>query len=138
MSAMRWRLWTWAALLALPGVLGCGEPPPKLVTARGKILFRNRPLAGALVKLVPDPADGKQGFAAHGTTDHDGVFFLQTYPHGDGAVPGTYKVTIRSGACCEGERPVTIPAKYADLSKTPLEVRVTDSGLEPAELKLVP
>ncbi len=114
---------------------GCGKTP-ELVPATGKILFEDQPIPGALIKLVPEMETG--GFTAHATSDHAGAFTVETYPHGQGASPGSYRVVVKMGTCCGEDHGIVIPSKYSDPLQTPLRVHVTDKGLEPKELRLVP
>ena len=51
-------------------------------------------LSGATVCFIPDITKGnRDGQQATGQTAEDGSFTLQTYPHGEGVMPGYYKVT---------------------------------------------
>jgi len=75
-------------LLIVPILTGCGGSGP--VPVRGRVLLDGVPVAGATVTLVP--VDG--GHPADGWTDSDGVFRLKTFKHGDGALPGAYKILV--------------------------------------------
>jgi hypothetical protein len=75
------------ALLLTPG---CGGLKP--VWVGGKVTLDGKPLAGATVSFVP--IDENKGRSAGGKTDNDGNFELTTFTHGDGALPGEYKVTV--------------------------------------------
>ena len=114
------------ALLLCAGVLaaGCspGPPPPRLVPVSGRVVYKGRPVPLAALEFLPDGPQGAQGFAAAGHTKSDGTFTLQTHPHGPGAVPGRYKVTVRLEA--RGQT----PARYADPERTPLKVEIQEPG----------
>jgi len=75
---------------------GCskGPAPPRLVPVSGKLVYQNKPVPLAWLRFYPDAPQQGQGFVADGQSKEDGTFSLQTYPHGPGAVPGRYKVTI--------------------------------------------
>jgi len=137
------------ALLFLPQFLGCsgGEPAgrPARVPAGGVVLENGQPVAGATVVFIP--IAHKQGAAA--TTDDSGRFSLMTFNPEDGAVPGSYQVTIRKvellpgkaiksseGGSGEGgeddEAPPPpiekhlIPEKYSKVTTSGLQVDVVD------------
>jgi hypothetical protein len=107
----------WASLL------GCqGPPAPKLVPVSGQVKYKQRPLSGATICFVPDITKGnRDGLQATAQTAQDGSFTLQTYPHGDGAMVGFYRVT------CIVFGGVAIPQKYRNATQTPLVVEVKES-----------
>ena len=116
------------AFLVLGAVLitsGCakGPTPPRLVPVRGKVVYKGKPVPLASIQFIPDASKGSQGFAAVGQTKQDGTFTLQTYPHGPGAVPGAYAVTVTLEARRQG-----IPRRYADAEQTPLRIEIKDEG----------
>lgn len=76
-------------------VIGCsggggGYSGPQPVPARGKVTYKNLPVEGATVSFL---GDGKSR-AALAVTDAAGEFILTTVRSGDGAVPGTHRVTV--------------------------------------------
>jgi hypothetical protein len=75
------------------GVLaGCGSGGASgALPVSGKVTKGGQPVAGAAVTFQPTASDGK---AASGTTDDTGTYKLTTLVNGDGALPGSYKVTI--------------------------------------------
>lgn len=75
------------ALLA--GCGGGGSQGPETVPVKGVIKYQGKPVPKLSVAFMPE-----KGMLAYGTTDDDGKFSLQTNKPGDGAMPGTYKVTI--------------------------------------------
>jgi hypothetical protein len=85
----------------------------------------------AALEFLPDGPQGAQGLAASGHTTQEGTFTLQTHPHGPGAVPGRYKVTVTLEA--RGQ----IPARYADAERTPLKVEIKEPGVSDLPLTLV-
>src|SRR5438067_1909532 len=102
---------------------GCGKPPPPLVPVAGRVLYRNKPVAGVNLQFVPDISKGEQGPTANGRTGADGSFRLQTPPYGEGAVKGFYRVTI---AGYPGSK--TVPTRYGRHDQTPLNVEVPEGG----------
>lgn len=73
-------------------LLGCqraGGPATQKVS--GKVTFNGQPVEGAIVTFAPKSPGAK---AAAGTTDASGRFQLTTLAPGDGAVAGSYGVTV--------------------------------------------
>lgn len=71
---------------------GCGGGPgdaPETVAAKGTVTVDGAPIAGLSVAFIP--ASGK---LATGLTDEQGNFTLSTNEPGDGAVVGSYSVSI--------------------------------------------
>lgn len=126
---------TWASssrplvVLALPLVLfaGCKSQPPQLVPVRGKIMCGDKPLAGVMVQFVPQDPERKH-LVADGQTDKEGVFTLRTYPFGEGAVIGKYKVTLNFGS--DGDDPSAIEEMYSNPESTPLEAEIKEGGAD--------
>lgn len=72
--------------------VGCGGPEgvPGVVRVSGTVTLDGTPVEGATVSFRPE-GDTR---AASGLTDASGVFHLTTLNSGDGALPGSYKVSI--------------------------------------------
>jgi len=133
-------------LTAAVALVGCGggtdkwtAERPKPFPAQGTVLLDKRPVEGATVVFQPD--DNKH--AATGMTNADGVFHLQTYEPGDGAVPGKYKVTVTkvtvtsttaseqsstSGASAAPKSEWVTPKKYSLATSSGLTADVTEGG----------
>lgn len=77
------------ALIGLFTAGGC-ERDARPVPMEGVLTFEGKPLAKARVQFTP-VASGRPAF---GLTDEEGRFRLTTYEAGDGALPGSYKVTV--------------------------------------------
>ncbi|WP_166831498.1 carboxypeptidase-like regulatory domain-containing protein [Thalassoroseus pseudoceratinae] len=125
-------------------VLGCGgsgedkwtKDRPEVVDAEGVVTYQNEPVEGATVVFAP--TDGKH--AASGLTDSSGQFSVSAFPNSEGAVPGSYKVTVTKmetpsasgGGDGHGEAVAApknlLPAKYAETANTPLTADVPASG----------
>lgn len=70
---------------------GCGEATPKTYPVSGTVTLDSKPVPGANVTFIED---GISNRAATTTTDAQGKYMMSTFKQGDGAVPGTYKVTV--------------------------------------------
>ncbi len=99
-----------AALLPLVAgclLLGCNQSNrPATYPVRGTVIYQGKPLAGASVTFMADGASR----AAVGKTDETGSFQLTTYEQYDGALPGTYLVTVKK----YGSEPPPLPTAPAD------------------------
>jgi hypothetical protein len=118
-------------IVVLPS--GCNDrpAPPRLVPVSGKVVYKNKPVPQAFVQFLPEASKGGQGVAASGQTKQDGTFTLQTYPHGPGAAPGWYVVTVTFEA-----RGAGIPRHYSSPEKTPLHVEVKEERTPDLLLRL--
>lgn len=91
MSRFRWTLVVNAILAPLlVGMTGCGDPGIGAVKVSGTVKLDGAPVRGASVIFNPDQG----GQAAAGLTDAEGKYKLTTEKAGDGAVPGSYKISI--------------------------------------------
>jgi hypothetical protein len=114
---------TFAVLLAA-ALLGCrSEPALKLAAVRGRVTLGGRGVSHATVQLIPDDKKGTTAPPGAGQTDNDGGFEITTPPHGQGAVPGHYKVTVTAYSG-------SVPQRYTDPVKTPLSIEIPAGGLE--------
>lgn len=77
--------------LSLIVLVGCSGNSLGTVKVTGKLLLDDKPVEGAIVVFNPDNLGGR---AASGRTDANGEFTLTTLEHGDGAMPGPYKVAV--------------------------------------------
>jgi hypothetical protein len=135
--------WSWPAAVVACGIVtavGCGGSgvpgrPPTIATS-GTLRLDGEPVSGATVTFVPPPG----GHAAVAITDATGAFKLTTFQSGDGAVAGTYGVTVEkrvaagAGGAGGGEyEPPTgplpapenvLPAKYASAETSGLSATV--------------
>ncbi len=85
--------WLCLLCLLLAAFAGCpgGGTGVDTVAVTGTVTLDGSPVGGANVAFSPKSADGR---AAAGITDASGRFTLTTIEAGDGAVPGSYAVTI--------------------------------------------
>ena len=82
------------ALFLTVTLVGCGANDgdrPARVPATGTVLLDDQPLADATVVFIPQD----HSYGATARTDDSGRFQLQTFETADGAVPGTFQVTVR-------------------------------------------
>ncbi len=147
---------TWNVLIVVAvatvfaaAVVGCGKGRPKTVPVTGTVTFDGKPVEGASVAFYP--AEG--GRPATGTTDAQGKFTLTTFESGDGALPGSYNVTVMKVSGGEAtadedsdteetlmgdmgsEGESLLPPKYANVKSSGLTVEVK-AGMEPVTLQL--
>jgi hypothetical protein len=104
---------------------GCGGSTPPLVPVTGKVTHKGKALTGGSVWLHPEGATGDQKEKTSGQLQLDGTFSCRTFPHGDGATPGKYKVTLSPDLAGR----IGAPA-YGTTTKTPWELTVPDSGVK--------
>ncbi len=83
------------AVAGLVLIAGCGDDfgLGKRYPVSGKVTYKDQPLEKGQISFIP--VDPKETRAAGGTIEN-GRFSLTTATPGDGALPGKYKVTIRS------------------------------------------
>ena len=105
----------------------------------GKVLFKGRPAAGAIVQFHPENPD-KEVLVPQGETDSEGNFELTSYEFGDGAPAGQYVVTVIWGVPAKGgdgyDR-MLVPPKYMRQETSGLNavVLAQPTTLEPFQLK---
>jgi hypothetical protein len=90
------------------------------------------PVANVTLQLTPDPVKTRDGLTAVAQTGEDGSFRLKTPPHGEGAIPGFYRVTVTG---YPGQK-VAFAARYTRLDKTTLFVEIPPGGATDLVLKL--
>jgi hypothetical protein len=128
-------------LFLLAGCTSQGPTLPTAVEAKGKVLLPDgRPLSGGRVTLNPQAATEVEAF---GDVNPDGTFALTTYKPGDGAVPGTYVVTVspfnyrsKTGNPTRIANAAQIPARYGDAATSDLKVTINSGGGNDLNLKL--
>jgi hypothetical protein len=133
-------------LLAAVLLVGCsssrGPTLPTAVEAKGRILLPSgQPLDGGRVELKPTGSPGVEAFA---DIEPNGTFTLMTYQPGDGAIPGSYKLTIspynyrsKTGSPTKIPNAASIPQRYLDAGKSDVTVEIKPSG-NTLELRLNP
>jgi hypothetical protein len=82
-----------ATVLTLTALPGCRRAEKlRVIPVSGKLLWRNKPVAGASVLLIPISHEKKEVSLSRGTTASDGTFRLTTYAPEDGVPAGEYAV----------------------------------------------
>jgi hypothetical protein len=130
-------------------LLGCQKATKSaLVPVSGTVRLDGKPLARATVTFIPDGAT--KGFGSEAVTNEAGEFRLKSRRTGDGAVAGTYKVTISKRLMPDGSEPVfddkttaitspakeTLPPTYSTREKTTLTATVPEGGTSTLEFVL--
>jgi hypothetical protein len=84
-----------AVAILLFAVVGCGGGPsrPPTYSVTGQITDNGKPVADVDVAFRPDNTAGGQK-PANGKTDSEGRYTLTTFSFGDGAMAGSYRVTL--------------------------------------------
>lgn len=122
------RLLSAALLLAL--AVGCGSSIP-FAPVQGQVTLGGTPLAGVVVRFMPDSVKGTPGPTSEGVTDGEGRFVLRCLkPPREGAVVGWHRVVVEDP---EEERPMQgqprrrkprLPAAYANIATSNLSAEV--------------
>lgn len=138
-----------ACLLSLVAFTGCGgggevADRPATAEVTGKVTYKGEPVEGATVTFHSSSPDGR---GATGRTDESGNYQLTTFEAGDGAIPGSYQVTVvktvKEGELSEeetnayyerGETPPPVqtkellPLKYKEAGSSGLAADVAEGG----------
>ena len=96
--------------------------------AEGRVLWNGKPLAGAFLVFCPQTsAPGSTPITARAGTDSEGRYHVTTFAAGDGLPAGKYAVTVECHPISPGGEapgPNVLPAKYASLTSTDLQVTI--------------
>ena len=116
---------------------GCGPrynttPPPQVYPVKGKVLLASgHPVSGGIIRFHPKTTLGAE---AWGEIRPDGSFQLTTIVKNDGAVPGSYTVSI--DPYFKDGRPSRVPASSVppkfgapETSGLTAEVKAEDNNL---------
>lgn len=126
-------------LLSMAGlVAGCGkakQPWEKIYPAKGVVSFKGKPIAGAMITLIPQDDDYPETVRPTATSKEDGSFEL-------GAPVGDYKALVLHYPVVGPKEnpspgPNDLPKKYAKAETTDLTVTI-DAGktdIPPLELQ---
>lgn len=103
---------------------GCGQS--RTVPVRGQVIWDDGTPAGDLVGYTVESTVPGSTVSARGDVGADGHFTMSTFVQGDGAEPGTHKVSIAPIPRGETDPPpkVRLPARYADAQKSGLTFTV--------------
>lgn len=132
-------------VLPLAGCFGGDHPArPSRTPVEGVVTLDGAPLTDAVIIFQPQD----HSHAAFGQTGSDGRFELTTFEKGDGAVPGTFKVSfvkyerppegqpVRDDAPTVGSPKLLIPALYASPETSGKEVVIVDGQQEQVNFEL--
>lgn len=114
---------------------GCGASNPSTYPVTGTVTYQGKPLAGANVGFS---ATDENTRGAIGVTDSQGKYTLTTFEQGDGAMAGTFKVTVS-----KYDRPTAPPVQMADPSadtgsEMPADYTPETTPAAPAPKNLLP
>lgn len=130
-----------AALLLIPGVLGCSKAEVKVpvVPVTGKLTVGREVPVGAQIVLHAKGHTLPAGASPIGRVAEDGSFKISIYGDGEGVPAGDYVATVEwykivrtpSGDTISG--PNVIPPKYGSPDTSPIKVTVRSeaTNLEP-------
>ena len=117
--------WCPAAVMLSFAIVGCGGGPsrPPTYPATGQVTENGKPVAGVDVAFRPENSAGGQK-PANGKTDSEGRYTLTTFSFGDGAMEGTYRVTLSkfdavSGDIADVDNDAYVPASASGPQKLP-------------------
>jgi len=131
-------------LCGLAMVCGCGSSnKSEVVHASGTVQYEGQPLTNGTVMFNPE--NPQTGRVAQSEIKPDGTFALSTVAPGDGAVPGSYTVSVTSTV--PGSEPIAkdkgtgvggksaIPAKYNNPTTSKLKEKI-ESGKPRTDIQL--
>jgi hypothetical protein len=123
-------------LIGLGVLAGCTPSAPPLTPVAGTVTLDDQPLAGALVKFLPQ--GDTQGHGGFGKTDANGRYEIAPQRlKGKGLSPGEYKVIVSRKLQPDGTplppdaKPIetgaieSVPEPYCKLNLTPLTVTIS-------------
>jgi len=112
---------------------GCGgDPGPQRVPVKGNIVMGDgKPVFPGSIQFFPAEGMSENTYRSSALLHEGGAFTMRTHPHGDGVVPGKYKVVLSLGMGSPREL-----AKYSSADTSTLEVTVPPEGLPDLQLKL--
>ncbi len=132
-------------LVALTLCVGCGktkQPWEKVAPVRGAVKYKGKPLAGALITLIPVDTAVPSAVRPTATSKDDGTFQLGTYSGADGAPAGEYKALVLHYPIVGKKEspsagPNDLPVKYAKAETTDLKVTIAggQAEIDPLELQ---
>ena len=99
-----------------PNELSETPAAPRTVPVKGRVLLDGKPLQGATVVFTP-----KEGRPPTGVTNGAGEFALTTFAKDDGALPGTYRVSIQAQ---DADKKPRVPAQFSGHATSLLQAEV--------------
>jgi hypothetical protein len=101
---------------------GCGGP--RLAPVTGKVVMNGQPLTAGDIWLHPTEDNPWKGDKPSSLLQLDGSFAIRTHPHGAGAPPGAYKVTLGPALANRIGRP-----RLGKVEETPWSLMVPPTGV---------
>ncbi len=122
-------------LFVIVAFAGCGSSQPSTYPVTGTVTYQGKPLEGANVGFS---ATDENTRGAIGVTDSQGKYSLTTFEKGDGAMAGTFKVTVS-----KFDGPAPAPVEMADPSadtgsEMPADYKPETTAAAPAPKNLLP
>lgn len=127
-------------------LFGCaaGDNLPKTVPARGLLTLDGKPLEGASITILPASATA-QGATA--ISESNGTFSMKAFEQKDGALPGSYTVTVTKtnvikgeGLNADGGENITysfgVPRKYTTATTSGLTLEIPPEGSTTLKIEL--
>ena len=113
---------------ALVATAGCGDNDGP-VPVSGVVKYDDgSPTIGEVATVTFEPVGAGEGVkGASGAIGEDGAFELMTYRHGDGALPGDYRVTVHLRDAYPKGKSLVAP-EFSDARKTPLTATIPQGG----------
>ena len=131
----------WGAALLLPLCACSASNEPALNPVRGKVFYKGKPAAQAVVWFHPEAKAEAKSPRPHATVESDGSFQVSTHKTHDGAPAGRYRVTVIWTApgkfSSDDAGPSRLPARYSDPKHSGLpvvEIKEGSNDLPPFQL----
>jgi hypothetical protein len=94
----------WIGVLGMLLACGCGDDGlPQRYRVQGEVTYNGKPVAQGTVNFIPQGGDVR---AASGSIN-EGTYNLTTLTPGDGAMPGTYRVTVTGMEASDESKKIT-------------------------------
>ena len=97
----------------------------KRYRVQGEVTYNGKPLAHGTINFIPQGDDGR---GASGTIQ-EGAYDLTTLTPGDGAIPGTYRVTVTAIEATEESKKILARTPGAPASYRPSPTSAAPRGL---------
>jgi hypothetical protein len=132
------------ALIAILGATGCSGPAnpwEKTYPVSGVVQFKGKPIPGAELAFFPINASAPDEVRPKAKSDETGRFEAWTYIGNDGLPAGKYRVTVVHHEVAVSKGTIvaklnTLPAKYATLDRTDLQVEILPNHQETIAIDL--
>ncbi len=109
---------------------GC-DRGPSLVPVEGRVTYNGKPVVPGAIFFEPTEGAAGSQMRASSLLQIDGSYTLRSYPHGDGAVPGDYRVYLQLG---HGNQELS---KLTDSTHSPLAATIPEAGRKDLDFELL-